>query len=72
VINGAIWVLDYYAIALTRVDPKTNEVTGHLTLGPPRNRDDIASRLPASLMAEGRNLWVTNADRGTVTRVIVP
>jgi DNA-binding beta-propeller fold protein YncE len=70
--RGAIWVLDYYANTLTRVDPKTNKVTGRLTVGQPRNRDDIASRLPASLMAEGHNLWVTNDDRGTVTRVIVP
>jgi DNA-binding beta-propeller fold protein YncE len=70
--RGAIWVLDYYANTLTRVDPKTNKVTGRLTVGPLRNRDDIASRLPASLMAEGHNLWVTNDDRGTVTRVIVP
>jgi DNA-binding beta-propeller fold protein YncE len=70
--RGAIWVLDYYANTLTRVDPRTNKVTGRLTVGPPRNRDDIATRLPAALVAQGPNVWVTNADRGTVTLVTLP
>jgi streptogramin lyase len=70
--RNRIWVLDYYANTLTRVDPRTNKVTGRLTVGPPRNRDNIASRVPAAVAAQGRNLWVTDADSGTITRVELP
>jgi streptogramin lyase len=71
-LKGSVWVLDYYANTLTRVDPRTNRVTGRLRVGPPRNPDNIPARVPAGLSAYGSDLWVTDEDSGTLTRVTVP
>jgi hypothetical protein len=66
---GNVWVLDYFDNTITRIDPRTNRVTGRLRVGRPRNSDNIAPRVPAGLAAYGRTLWVTDVDSETLTRV---
>jgi hypothetical protein len=70
--GDSVWVLDYYANTLTRVDPRTNRLTGRMAAGPPRNHDNIATRVQAAVAAQGRTLWVTDADSGTISRVQLP
>jgi DNA-binding beta-propeller fold protein YncE len=67
--DGNLWALDYFDNTLTRIDPRTNRVTGRLRVGPPRNSDNIAPNVPAGLTASGHLLWVTDEDSATLTRV---
>lgn len=67
---GRIWVDDYYASTLYRVNPHTAQIDGTLHFAPARSSDDLPANTPVALAGSRDALWVT--DRAGLIRRIAP
>ncbi len=68
--TGAIWVDDYYASTLYRINPHTAQVDGSLKFAPARSTDDLPANTPVALAGSSTALWIT--DRSGLIRRVVP
>ncbi len=66
--GGAIWVEDYYASTLYRVNAHTAQIEGTLKFAPARSSDDLPANTPVALAGAADALWVT--DRAGLIRRI--
>jgi hypothetical protein len=67
---GAIWVDDYYASTLYRINPHTGQVDGSVRFAAARSTDDLPANTPVALAGSSTAPWVT--DRSGLIRRVLP
>ncbi len=67
---GRVWVDDYYASTVYRVNPHTAQIEGAVHFAPARSSDDLPANTPVALAGSSDALWVT--DRAGLIRRIAP